>query len=48
MLKAIDYMEGLGDILPEIPVSPYALAKIERKKPKRVRHGKQSDCKDME
>jgi transcriptional regulator with XRE-family HTH domain len=42
LLKAIDFTEGLGDVLPEIPVSPYALAKLEGKKPKRVRHGKQS------
>jgi hypothetical protein len=30
------------DILPEIPLSPYAMAKLEARKPKRVRHGKQS------
>ncbi len=40
LLKAIDYAEGLAEILPEIPMSPYALAKIEQNKPKRVRHGK--------
>lgn len=40
LLKAIDYADGLAEILPEIPVSPYALAKLEEKKPKRVRHGK--------
>lgn len=40
LLKAIDYAEGLAEILPELPMSPYTLAKIEQKKPKRVRHGK--------
>lgn len=40
LLKAIDYADGLAEILPEIPVSPYAMAKLEEKKPKRVRHGK--------
>ena len=42
MLKAIDFTDGIADILPEIPVSPYAMAKLEARKPKRVRHGKQS------
>ena len=40
LLKAIDYAEGPAEILPELLMSPYALAKIEQKKPKRVRHGK--------
>lgn len=40
LLKAIDYADGLAEILPEIPVSPYAMAKLEEKKSKRVRHGK--------
>lgn len=40
LLKAIDYVEGVAEILPEIPVSPYVMAKLEEKKPKRVRHGK--------
>ena len=30
-----------ADILPEFPVSPYALARQEANKPKRVRHGQQ-------
>ncbi len=42
MLKAIDFTDGIADILPEIPVSPYVMAKLEERKPKRVRHGKQS------
>lgn len=40
LLKAIDYADGLEEILPEMPISPYAMAKLEEKKPKRVRHGK--------
>lgn len=42
LLKAIDFSDGISEILPELPISPYALAKLEEKKPKRVRHGKQS------
>ncbi|WP_301412279.1 helix-turn-helix domain-containing protein [Prevotella sp.] len=42
MLKAIDFTDGIADIMPEIPVSPYAMAKLEEHKPKRIRHGKQS------
>ena len=41
LLKAIDFAEGVADILPEIPVSPYALARQDVKKPKRVRHEQQ-------
>lgn len=40
LLKAIDYMDGLEDVLPALPMSPYQMAKIEEKKPKRVRHAK--------
>jgi len=40
LLKAIGYENGIAEILPEIPVSPYLLAKIEKKKAKRVKHGK--------
>ena len=42
MLKAIGYVDGMADVLPEIPVSPYLMAKLEKKKPKRVKHGKNS------
>jgi len=42
LLKAIGYVDGIAEVLPEIPVSPYVLAKLEKKKAKRVRHGKQS------
>lgn len=40
LLKAIDFADGLDDILPELPASPYAMVKAEMKKPKRVRHAK--------
>jgi hypothetical protein len=42
MLKAIDFTDGIADIMPEIPVSPYVMAKLEKRKSKRIRHGKQS------
>ena len=41
LLKAIDFADGIADILPEFPVSPYALARQEANKPRRVRHGQQ-------
>jgi len=40
LLKAINFMQGLDDLLPEIPVSPYELEKIQEGKRKRVRHAK--------
>ena len=40
LLRAIDFMQGLDDVLPEIPVSPYELEKIQQGKRKRVRHAK--------
>ena len=36
-----DFADGIADILPEFPASPYALARQEANKPKRVRHGQQ-------
>lgn len=41
ILKAIDFADGIADILPAFPVSPYALARQNANKPKRVRHGQQ-------
>ena len=41
LLKAIDFAEGIADILPEIPISPYAMARQDASKPKRVRHEQQ-------
>jgi len=40
LLKAIDLADGLADILPDMPASPYAMAKAEKKKRQRVRHAK--------
>lgn len=40
LLKAIDFVEGMAEVLPDIPVSPYLLAKEQARQPKRVRHGK--------
>lgn len=40
MLREVRELDAVKDILPEIPISPYDLAKIEKKKPKRVYHGK--------
>ena len=42
LLKAIGYESEMEQLLPPIPLSPYIQAKIEAKKPKRIRHGKQS------
>lgn len=40
MLRAVNELDSLKEILPEIPISPYDLEKIEKNKPKRIRHGK--------
>ena len=40
LLKAIDFTQGLDELLPDIPVSPYELEKIQQGKRKRVRHEK--------
>ena len=40
LLRAIGFMQGLDDVLPELPVSPYELEKIQQGKRKRVRHAK--------
>ena len=40
LLRVINFMEGLDDVLPEIPISPYELEKIRQGKRKRVRHAK--------
>ncbi|MBO4891118.1 MAG: helix-turn-helix transcriptional regulator [Prevotella sp.] len=40
LLRAIEFMQGLDDVLPEIPISPYELEKIQQGKRKRVRHAK--------
>ena len=40
LLRAIGFMDGIDDVLPEVPVSPYELEKIQQGKRKRVRHAK--------
>ena len=40
LLRAIGFMQGLDDVLPEFPISPYELEKIQKGKRKRVRHAK--------
>lgn len=40
LLKAINFTQGLDDLLPEIPISPYELQTIQQGKRKRVRHEK--------
>ena len=40
LLRAIGFMQGLDDVLPELPISPYELEKIQQGKRKRVRHAK--------
>lgn len=40
LLREVRELDSLKDILPELPVSPYDMAKMEKKKPMRVRHGK--------
>ena len=40
LLRAIDSLEGVTDMLPEIPISPYQLLRLQSKQRKRVRHGK--------
>ena len=41
LLKAIDFADGISDILPEIPISPYAMARQDTSKPIRVTHEQQ-------
>ncbi|MBQ6578652.1 MAG: helix-turn-helix transcriptional regulator [Bacteroidales bacterium] len=40
LLQAIGWGQGLDDVLPEIPISPYELELIMKGKRKRVRHAK--------
>ena len=40
LLRAIDSLEGVTDMLPEIPISPYQLLRLQSKQRKRVKHGK--------
>lgn len=40
LLRAIDCLDQVKELLPEIPVSPYVMNRLMKNKPKRVRHGK--------
>ena len=40
LLRVIEQLEGITEILPEIPISPYQLLKLHSKQKKRIRHGK--------
>lgn len=40
LLRVVDCLEQMDDLLPEIPVSAYTMERIMNKKPKRIRHGK--------
>lgn len=40
LLRAIDFMDGIDEMLPEVPISPYELEKIRQGKRKRVRHAR--------
>lgn len=40
LLRVVDCLGPIDELLPEIPVSAYAMEQVINKKPKRVRHGK--------
>ena len=40
LLRVVDCLEQMDNLLPEIPVSAYTMEQIMSKKPKRIRHGK--------
>lgn len=40
LLRVIQQLEPITDILPEIPISPYQLLKLQAKQKKRIKHGK--------
>jgi transcriptional regulator with XRE-family HTH domain len=40
LLRAIDCLDQIQELLPEIPMSPYAMQQVIRNKPKRIRHAK--------
>lgn len=40
LLRVIEQLDGITEILPEIPISPYQLLKLQSKQKKRIRHGK--------
>lgn len=40
MLRMVDCLERMDDVLPELPVSAYVMEQIMHKKARRVKHGK--------
>ena len=40
ILRALQQLECIGNILPELPVPPSLLRQYQEKTPKRIRHGK--------
>lgn len=40
LLRVLDQLAPIADILPDIPIFPYALSELKGKLPKRIRHGK--------
>lgn len=40
LLRVVNCLEQMNELLPEIPVSAYVMEEIMNKKTKRVRHGK--------
>ena len=40
LLRAIGYLEEIEKLLPPLPIDPQLLLKLQKKSPKRVRHGK--------
>ncbi len=45
LLRTVGVLDQIQEVLPEMPISPFLLEKIEKRKPKRVRHGKKTDTK---
>ena len=40
LMRVVECLEQIDDLMPEIPVSAYTMERIMNKKPKRIRHGK--------
>ena len=40
LMRAVGCLEQVDELLPEIPISAYAIDRLLANKPKRIRHGK--------
>lgn len=40
LLRTIGQLPAVADLLPDMPISPYALSELNATLPKRIRHGK--------